>query len=286
MGLVFADGHLHCNPVRGLGGYRIAARFKDCGGWFMALVGLPPWHYGLEVRGIDTYERSYDIHLRECREASRAGVRVACIVGMHPAEIDRLVSMGYNVDKLVDFVDKVVKLLERLAREGLVDGLGEVGRQHYTTQPERYALAEYVMLRVLEVARDYDLVVHLHLESGGLATVATVDKLVRLVGYKRLHRIVFHHATTKMTSKAVELGYTATVLGRKELLRAVLGSVEPRFMVESDFLDDPRRPCVAACPWDVVAAQRSLVEEGVVWEDVLWRINVDVPCRVYGVEPP
>lgn len=51
-----ADGHTHSNPVKGLGMEKIAPKFREEGGWFVAIVGLSPWHYGLEAT-FEGYEK-------------------------------------------------------------------------------------------------------------------------------------------------------------------------------------------------------------------------------------
>ncbi len=283
--LVFADAHLHSTP-RGMGARRVAERFRRVGGWFMALVMLPPWHYvdGFKP-SLDNYRRAQEVFLRECREAQAQGLRVACLAGFHPAEVDKLIGMGLKPEEVLRLAEEVIGLVEGLCARGEISGVGEIGRQHYKTTPERFAIAEAVMIRGLEVAKDHSCIVHLHLENAGPITVDTTLKIVDYVGVKR-NRIFFHHASLRVAERAIEVGATATIPGKKELLRRAFTSLNPLFMVESDYIDDPKRPCVSSCPWEVVEAQKQLLEEGVVDEEVLARVNIDNIVRFYGVEPP
>jgi TatD-related deoxyribonuclease len=283
--LLYADGHAHANPVDGLGAARIAEKFREVGGWFIALVSLPPWHYGMKPRTVEDYARVFQLHSAQCREASGRGLRVSCFAGFHPAEVDRLVSAGMRPEEVLRLGLGVADLLERLCKEGIIDGLGEVGRQHYKTMPERVAIAEVVTMRVLEISRDYGCPVHLHLENAGEATVETIDHVARIIGVPK-NRVLFHHASVRVAGHAAKLGYVATVPGKKEQLRAAFQRIGPVFIPESDYIDDPRRPCVSSCPWEIVERQQQLLAEREVTEEQLARVNIDNVVRFYGVEPP
>ncbi len=283
--LLYADAHAHSNPVKGLGARRIARKFREVGGWFMALVSLPPWHYGFGA-GLEDHLKAVDLLVRECREAREEGLRVRCLAGFHPAEVDSLVSAGMRPAEVIRLAEEVIGYIVDACRKGLLDGIGEVGRQHYKTMPERLAVAEYVMVLAFEAARDNDLLLHLHLENAGEATVATVVKLADLVGVRR-DLLVFHHASKRVAVEAGRRGCWATLPGKEKVLEAVLPGVDTgRLMVESDFIDDPRRPCVSSCPWQVVEAEKALLERGVVDEETLYRLNVDNIVKAYHVQIP
>lgn len=283
---MFADAHAHSSPT-GLGAAEIARRFREKGGWFMALVMLPPWHYGVDAPpGIEMYFKALERFLTECRRAREAGLRVACLAGFHPAEVDRLVSAGMKPEEVLSLGLRVVDHMAQLCRSGMLDGIGEVGRQHYKTMPERLAIAATVTTRALEHARDYDCLVHLHLENAGPVTVDTTEKLVELASAPR-SRVLFHHASTRVAKRAGEKGFWATIPGKKEAMRRAFTEANTDYiMIESDYIDDPKRPCVSSCPWEIIDRQLELLREGVVDEEKLYRVNVDNVVKFYRAEPP
>ncbi len=289
MGLVFADAHLHSNPVRGLGASRIAEKFRDVGGWFVALVALSPWHYDIDVKPdpLAAYQKTFELHVKECEAARRAGLRVSCIAGFHPADVDRLVEKGFEPHRVLEIGLRVVEAAAEMCKEGLLDGIGEVGRQHYTTRAEHALIASEVLMRAMELSRDYDCIVHMHLENAGLVTVELTDRLARRVGAKREH-LLFHHSKPNVAAEAVKRGYFATLPGKEQLLNYYFTRRLPveRVMIESDYIDDPRRPCVSSCPWEIVERQKRLLSQGVVSEDTLARLNIDNVVKFYRVEPP
>ena len=277
-----ADAHTHTNPVKGLGMSKIAPKFKEAGGWFIALVGLSPWHYGLEPT-LEGYEKTLNLMIKEAEVAKEAGLKVKTLFGFHPADVDKLMG-SMEPEKVLEFGLKVLSIVEKYLKAGKIDGVGEVGRQHYKTTPVAVVIAQLIMDRALELSRDYDAVVHLHLEQGGRITALDVKRRIERVGAK-VERVVVHHARGKSLAAAVEEGLVATVPGvRGSLERAI--TLEPKYMVESDHIDDPKRPGVVVYPWDMAKNQLELLREGLVDEDYLWKINVDNVCKTFGVERP
>lgn len=281
----FADAHTHTNPIKGMGIERAGRKFLEVGGWFMAIVSLPPTHYGFEPT-FDGYVKSFEVVLKECALARRLGLRVSCLVGLHPADVEKRVSQNYShLNDVFTLIEKVMNYIEKLCRDGLVDGIGEVGRPHYKALPEAFALNEYVTVRALEIARDFDLVVHLHLEQGGIATIVSIDSLLRLTNAKK-HRVVLHHVDAKTLQYALKRGYPCTVPGKYPLLKIVFQKFPPNYMIESDHIDDPSRPGVSSYPWEIVENQRKLISEGIVSREYLDKVNIDNVTKVYLIEPP
>ena len=288
MRLLVADTHSHSNPIRGLGSSRIAERFKKEGGWFMALVSLSPWAYNIDFEGFESYVKVVDLHLRECKEAEEEGLKIACLAGFHPADVDRLIDK-YKMEpgEVLELGLRVVEYLENLCREGVLDGIGEVGRQHYKTSPERVLIASAIMERAMQAARDHGCVIHLHLENNGKITVELVDRAFRRLGAdnKARARIVFHHANPKTAMEAIVKGYSASVPGIPRLVEAAISRLEPSFTLESDHIDDPYRPGAVTYPWDMALLLKRLLERGVVDLGYLEKINVDLVEKIYEVSP-
>lgn len=280
------DAHTHTNPVRGMGAAKIAEKFKESGGWFMAIVALSPWAYGIEFNGFESYKNVLDILARECMEAERAGLKTACLAGFHPADVDRLIDKyRMKPDDVLDLGLRVVEEIGKSCSNGFPDGIGEVGRPHYKTGAERVLISELILERSLEIARDNGCLVHMHLENQGSITARLVDMAVERLGAGMVReRIVFHHMKPKHAVMVADMGYPATVPGKPELLSHVVGRVPPVYMLESDHIDDPMRPGAVVYPWVMADhVQRLAKKHG---EEYMYKVNVDNIVKVYRVEPP
>ena len=283
--MIFADAHLHSNPVSGLGIEKIAKRFKSLGGWFLALVSLPPTHYGLQ-QNLDGYVKAIDITISECRKARSLGLRVSCFAGIHPADLEKLLTRHItDSEKVLELSEYVLKEIARRCREGLLDGIGEVGRPHYTTRPEAFIINELVMNKALTLAKDLNVIVQLHLEQGGILTVIDINQRIESIKLMK-SKVILHHLDYRTAKEATKYGLSFTIPAKYPLLRHTFTHLKPVYMIESDYIDDPRRPGIAAYPWDVIEIQLTLLNEGIVNEEYLYKLNVDNIVMVYGVEPP
>jgi len=283
MKVPISDCHTHTNPLKGLGMRIVAKKFRDVGGWFIGLVSLPPSHYGLDSTP-EGYKKSYDLLIEEAAIAREAGLSVRTFIGIHPADVDKLV-IKLGTDRALSIVDNVLKIIEDYIKRGIVDGLGEFGRPHYKSVPESFSINEYLTLRALELARDYDVPIHLHLEQKGLATVRSISAIAKILGIGKT-RVIVHHVDTKTALSCSEEGYPHTALARYELLKSILHSVSDvsKTLVESDHIDDPKRPGVAMYPWEIANSVEKLCAEGL--EKSLHRILVDNVVRVFDTNPP
>jgi len=275
-----ADAHCHLNPVKGLGGKLVARKFKEKGGWFLAVVYLPPWHYGLKATSIKDYVKAYELVASEKKAVEKAGVKCKVLVGFHPAEPVKLAEMGWSSGDISKLIDALFVHVERMLKEGLADGIGEVGRPHFQAKPEHVLLAEKAMARAMELAKDYGVPVHLHLENLGELTVSTVAPLARAAGIAK--KVVVHHAYGKTLKAAIAAGLGATAPVRKGVLEALKNA--PAYAFESDFLDDPKRPGVVAYPWEVASVVNELVDSEVASAEYMYKVNVDVVCDLFDVE--
>lgn len=280
--LPVADAHAHVSP-HGMGGSVVGRRFRNAGGWFVALVSLPPTQYGLGG-GLDGLLKSFEIHVRECLKARSEGVGVACLAGVHPAYVDELVRTAgvHRIDEVLSIVRRGLEDLRRLRSEGLIEGFGEFGRPHYKTLPESVVVNEVLLREALELCSDTNSVLHLHTEQGGSATVTSVDAIVKSAGAFRC-RVVFHHASLPTVRAAESLGYFSTVLGREDLLLSVLESSLSKVLVESDFIDDPKRPGVVMYPWDLAREVGKIIAREDRHEEVLRKYLIGNVEELYEV---
>jgi TatD-related deoxyribonuclease len=281
-----ADSHAHVNPVRGLGAGEVARRFRNAGGWFIALASLQPSAYGVEGSNVEAYVQAALIHARECGRAREEGLRVYCLAGFHPAEVDKLIDRnGLKPLEVLELGFKVLEELSKLVDRGEIDGIGEVGRQHYRTASERVLVANMILEKAIEIARDKDIVVHMHLEQAGEATVELVDVITRRLNAKK-EKLVFHHAEPRVAVEATRRGYQATIPGIPKLLEHVLENLEPTYTLESDYLDDPKRPGAVTTPWDMANNIARIATKSKDIEEKVYRINVDNIAKTYSVRPP
>jgi len=283
--LLYADGHLHTNPVNGLGAEKILSRFRERGGWFAVLVSLGPHHYGLE-ENYDGFIKSIEILVNECRIARSIGIKTICIAGIHPADIDRLISRDrHRGREILELIMKVVDYIAKLIKEDILDGFGEFGRPHYKSLPEAFTLNNIVMRYILSLARDLHAYVHLHLETAGFITVRDIHEVINMIGIDRT-KVFLHHLDVATGIEAEKMDLPFTLPGKYALLREAVRRIKPVYIIESDFIDDPKRPGVSSYPWEIIDNQEKLISEGLVDEEYIAKINIDNVVKFYEAPSP
>jgi len=277
---------MHTNPVKGLGAETIAKKFRANKGWFIAIVSLPPYHYGLPPT-LEGHIKAIEILIRECTRARKIGLKVACIAGFHPAEFDHLVKKHrLELKHVIELAKNVIDVIAKFIRSGELNGIGEVGRPHYKVEPEYVVASEIITDYALERAKDLDAAVHLHLEEGGYVTVLDIKNRIARLKLNPI-RVVIHHARPRNLVSAIELGLMSSVPGIRPIHDYIIKSkIPPMYTFESDYLDDPSRPGSVIYPWELIQVQKEYLEKGLYNEEYLWKINIDNIVLVYGVEPP
>lgn len=278
-----ADNHAHTNPIRGLGPREVAKRFRRTGGWFMGVVSLLTWDLDLAPGNMDHVDKLYRITVESVELIRQEGVKALAIVGLHPAECVRLIEAGWSIGKVREFVFRAIDLAGEYVRKGWAAGIGEVGRPHWPVSSSVVDLCNETILYAMQMAKDLDAVIHLHLERMGKETVDSIAMLSKKAGIDP-QRVILHHASPDMVMPGVANGLTPSIpAGRRgELEEAV--KLSSSIVVESDYIDDPRRPGAVIPPWRILSRVNSLIQRGIISNEVAWRIMVDNIAKIYPVK--
>lgn len=274
--LPILDNHMHLNPNgRCLEAVR---EFARAGGTHIVLVSLPPWSLGIEVNKPDDYRQVFDKVLKIARRAEEAEkVKVFVVLGVHPAELNKFYGrMG--LARATDVMKGGLEVACEYVNKGLAVGL-KSGRPHYPVEQKLWEASNEIMRRSFELAKDAGCAVQLHTESATGETLAEIAEMAGKVGLPA-GKVVKHFAPP-MVSICEKTGIFPSVLAGEDAVQKAL-SEGTRFMMETDYIDDPERPGSVLGPKTVPKRTKQLVRE---WgEDVFWKIHKENPERIYGVE--
>ncbi len=276
----FIDSHAHASTT-GLGYREIVKRFKAAGGRLIVFVQLPPSSYGYST-DLEGVRKSLDTHIGICSEVRKELGGVLCLVGVHPATVDRLVRSSKNVDMVYrELLTSYMRALEDLLRKGLADGLGEFGRPHYPSPPESLVVNELLLVESMRLAKDYDVPIHIHSENSGFITLESIKTFTNLVGLPK-DRVLVHHVPPSQAPLYAEAGFHVSVVGKAEVVKELRGLCR-NVLVESDYLDDPKRPGAVMYPWDIGPEVMRVVEAGIMERECAEKILLENPASFYGV---
>ena len=235
-GVPIVDHHCHLSP-RGEG-VDAVRRFRAAGGThlFVATQSYDPE----PPADLDGYARQFETTEALAKQAREAtGVSIRIVVAPFPVDLVRQVPRlgGPGAEGLHR---SALDLAGRWVRERRAVALGEVGWPHFEVDAEVASVAERVVGHAADVAHDVGCPIVVHsADLVDAAGYATLEALARAHGLPAA-RVVKHFARTSVAAgdrRGVPASYVAT----RPLVEAALPQEAPWFL-ETDFLDDPRRP--------------------------------------------
>jgi TatD-related deoxyribonuclease len=258
---MITDNHMHLDR-RGL--YLEAVRqFKRAGGGRIILVQKPSFPQTME-EFISSFEETIEM-------AAEAQKIVECypVIGLHPAEFDRLFNKGK-----VNLCYQVLDVIQEYVEEKKVVGMGEFGRPHYPVSEKTYTAAHQYMVEALKRSRKLDCPIQLHTESLNDSDIAELDALIQKLGLKKA---IKHFSPPSPSYDEMIPSILAT---ESNIEKAV--SLK-RFLMETDYIDDPRRPGAVLGPRTVPKTTKKLLERGILTEDMVTRIHDNEICNLYNI---
>jgi TatD-related deoxyribonuclease len=173
-----------------------------------------------------------------------------------------------------------VDLAGRHVAQGEAVAIGEVGRPHFPVDPEVWRASNEILAHAMTVARDCGCPVILHTEDPTPETFREFATIADRAGLRR-ERVVKHHSTP-LTRPEDNLGIVPSILAKEDLvLEALRGGP---FLLETDYIDDPRRPGAVLGPATVPRKTKAWLERGILTPELAARIHGELPRRTYGVD--
>jgi TatD-related deoxyribonuclease len=273
----FTDNHMHLDPGKGLG-LEAVKRFKRSGGRRIFLVCKTTRDWGLEGHR-DAFQELYSRTIRLAGEVEkRAGVTAYPVVGVHPVEVVWM-CRSLSAEEAVAIAQKALERAGEHVSEGEAAAIGEVGRPHFEVTDEEARVCEEVLRHAFEVAAEVECSLQIH-ASGGGDLFRDLRDHARRVGMTP-QRVIKHFSEPRIR-EAEEAGVYPSVIASRDNVALALDEGK-RFLMESDYIDDLRRPGAVVGPRSVPRVCQRLLEEGLLEEEDLWRIHQDNLEEAYGI---
>jgi len=271
------DNHIHLRADHR--GVEAAKDFERAGGTAFMLTHTP--YDDVPIHEASDYERAYARTLRMAEAVRGAtSIRVFVALGPYPVEFVRLAE-SIGIESASEVVRSGVDLAGRFVEDHAAVAFGEVGRPHFPTRPDIVRACNDLLVYTLTVARRIGCAVILHTEDPTPQTFAEFASIADRAGFPR-DRLVKHHSTP-LTRPEENHGLVPSILAKEELVvEATSGS--GRFLLETDYIDDPKRPGAVLGPATVPRKTNAWLEKGILSREAARLIHRDLPERTYGIE--
>ncbi len=277
MVLPILDNHFHLDPA-GLG-INAVLEFQRAGGTHIILSHKP--YKQAPVNKAEDYKKAYSITL-ELADKVRAEteVKVYVTLGPYPVELLHL-SEKMSLDKAKNILLSGMALAGEHVKAGDAIALGEIGRPHFDVAPEILEASNEILLFGMGLASELGCALVLHTESTTPAVCQDLAQLADRAGLLR-ERVVKHYSPP-LVSHELNSGLFPSVLASEKNINEAIRQ-GTRFMMETDYLDDPARPGAVLGPKTVPKRTKKLFEAGLLTEHDIYTIHQENPKKVYGIE--
>jgi TatD-related deoxyribonuclease len=273
--VIIFDNHMH---LRRDGRFLDAVReFQNAGGTHFVLCQYPMPVLVLKEK---SYRSCYQETVRMAEEI-RSALQVNVFVTVGPYPVDYLVlHEKFGRENAMKLMMKGMDEAAVLCEEKKCIAIGEIGRPHFPVDEHLICDSNEILLYGMQKAKDVGVPVVLHTERTTPSQCKEFVEMGRKVGLPA-EKIVKHFAPPLIT-KEENFGLMPSVLAsKKNILEAV--SKGTRFLMETDYIDDLKRPGAVLSPKTVPKITTMLIESGVLSVDQAGTIHKENPEKTYGI---
>ena len=274
--MIIFDNHQH---LRRDGLFLEAVKeFQKAGGTHFVLCQYP-------MPSIVIREKSYKscyIETLKMADEIRSKVDVGVFVTVGPYPVDYLkLSERFGRDVAIKIMKKGMDEAAILCEEKKCIGIGEIGRPHFPVDAQAVTDSNEILKYGMAKAKDVGCPVVLHTESTTPEQCKELMEMGRDVGLPA-DKIVKHFAPPLINNDE-NFGLMPSVLAsRKNIVAAIKkGS---RFLMETDYIDDFKRPGAVLGPKTVPKLTKKLLDAEIMDENQSFEIHVKNPQKTYDID--
>ena len=268
------DNHIHLSP----GGRNIDAlrEFESAGGTGLTLVTLP--YAEIKVSDADDLRRSYDITLSMAgRAREMTGLKVNVAVGPYPVLIVPL-AKHLGLERAEKIMIGGMKIAADLVASGKADAIGEIGRPHFDVPAEIKEASDRILAYGMESASRVGCPVIIHSESGSPELMRELSEMAKAASLEPGR--VIKHFSPPLVRGDETYGVFPSIPASKRAVREALSKGD-RFMLETDYIDDPERPGAVMSVNTVPNKVRGMTGSGEMPSETAWKIGHDIPKMMF-----
>jgi len=274
--LIIFDNHLH---LRKDGRYLEAVKdFKKAGGTHFVLCQLPMIDLVVKEKN---YKPCYEITISMAEEIkSKIDIGVFVTVGPYPVDLIKL-KKRFGRTQAISIMKKGIDQAASLCKDGKCIGIGEIGRPHFPVEKEIIDDSNEILFYGMQKARDVNVPVIIHSESTTPAQCKELAEMGKKAGL--LTEKIVKHYSPALILENENFGLMPSVLASDKNISSAIKK-GTRFMLETDYIDDPRRPGAVLGPKTIPKKTISLFSKGILNEKQIYEIHKINPEKTYKID--
>jgi TatD-related deoxyribonuclease len=269
------DNHFHIRPAGR--SVEAAKEFERAGGTHLIIAHLP--HKEHRIGKDQDHGPAFELTLSLAEKVRRAtGLKTFVTVGPYPVELMGLVERMPLPDA-IEIMKCGMKKAADLVEEGRTIAIGEIGRPHFPVDQEILEASNEILSHGMKLAAEVGCPVVLHTESATREVFRELALMADASGLER-EKVVKHFSTPFVDTDRNSGLFPSIVSSRRNIVEAI--SQGNRFLMETDYLDDLKRPGAVLGPATVPKRTKAFLADGTFTEEDVLKIHKDNPELVYG----
>ncbi|HKM08923.1 MAG TPA: TatD family hydrolase [Candidatus Methanomethylophilaceae archaeon] len=269
------DNHIHMSPS----GRNIDAiqEFEAAGGTGFTLVNLP--YKEVHIREAMDFVKAFEITYEMAslvREHTSLDINVA--VGPYPILLLGLAE-EHGIQKAKEVMIEGMEIAGTAVAEGKAQAIGEVGRPHFDVSEEIWDASNEILLEGMRIAAENDCPMIIHSEAGTIETNRSLSEMASKAGLDR--GMVVKHSSPPFVTYEENFGIMPSIPASRNLIREAISKGSDRFMLETDYYDDPEKPGARMSVNTVPKRIKAMLANGEISEENVFRIGEDIPKRLF-----
>ena len=273
--MIIFDNHLH---LRRGGLFLEAIRdFKKAGGTHFILCQYPMPELVIKEKSYSSVYLETLNMAKEIREKCDVGVFVT--VGPYPVDYLKLIEK-FDRETTIDIMKKGMDEAARLCEEKKCVAIGEIGRPHFPVDKQVFEDSNEILFYGMQKAKDISAPVVLHTESTTPDNCKEFAEMGKKAGLP-LNKIVKHFSPPLILENENHGLMPSVLASKKNIITAIEKGT--RFMMETDYIDDLRRPGAVLGPKTIPKTTLDLINKGILIDKQAYEIHKENPEKTYDI---
>jgi TatD-related deoxyribonuclease len=273
--MIIFDNHMH---LREDGRFLEAVKeFKNAGGTHFILCQLPMINRVIKDKN---YKKCYEITIKMA-DIIKSKIDIGIFVTLGPYPVDYIkLKNKFGRFKAIEIMKKGVDLAINYCEENKSIAIGEVGRPHFPVDEQIIYDSNHILLYAMERAVDINVPIVLHTESTTPKNCKEFVKMGEKVGLPS--NKIIKHFSPPFIQKNENFGIMPSILANKKNIEIAFKK-GTRFLMETDYIDDPLRPGAVLGPKTIPKKILDLFNKGIINEEEIYKVNKENPEKTYNI---
>ena len=269
------DNHMH---LRKDGDYLNAINiFKRYGGTHLNFC---PYTDVEKIISSKSYMECYQDGIKLARHAmGKTGVTIFITIGPYPVDYIRI-RKAIGRKEAIEVMKRGMEEAQKLCDDREAIAIGEIGRPHFEVSQDVLEDCNKVMEYGMVLAKESKIPVVLHMEKTTSSNLKEIAIMAKKIGLKN-DKVIKHYSPPIIKTEENHGIFPSVIASENNIEIALKKGL--RFMLETDYLDDLRRPGAVLALQTIPKKINKLIKQNRLGEEEAIVINKDNPEKIYEI---